>query len=111
MGSLYKGGIIRNSEFDSGLMGWLVPGGVKAGVSSSPSGNRFASAKNKGQPSRSVYQKIQMQTNHHYSLSGKVNNDPSFIAPQKKYYISAVLNFVFHGSMQRGCRFFPARPR
>uniref|UniRef100_A0ACD5VMQ9 Uncharacterized protein n=1 Tax=Avena sativa TaxID=4498 RepID=A0ACD5VMQ9_AVESA len=69
MVSLYKGGIIQNSEFDSGLMGWLVPGGVKAGVSSSPSGNKFASAKSKGQPSRSVYQKIQMQTNHHYALS------------------------------------------
>ncbi|CAM0881586.1 unnamed protein product [Alopecurus aequalis] len=69
MNSLYKGGILQNSDFDSGLMGWLVPWGVKAGVTSSPSGNKFASAKNKGQPSRSVYQKIQMQTNHHYALS------------------------------------------
>ncbi|XP_044970779.1 endo-1,4-beta-xylanase 5-like [Hordeum vulgare subsp. vulgare] len=69
MRSLYKGGILQNSEFDSGLMGWLVPPGVKAGVNSSQSGNKFADAKNKGQPSHSVYQKIQMQTNHHYSLS------------------------------------------
>ncbi|KAM0892887.1 hypothetical protein ACQ4PT_025465 [Festuca glaucescens] len=69
MESLYKGGIIQNSEFNSGLMGWLVPGGVKAGVSSSPSGNKYASAMSKGQPSRSVYQKIQMQTNTHYALS------------------------------------------
>jgi hypothetical protein len=31
----------------------------------------------KAQPSRSVYQKIQMQTNTHYALSGKV--------PKRKY--------------------------
>jgi hypothetical protein len=77
MDSLYKGGIIQNSEFNSGLIGWLVPWGVKAGVSSSPSGNKFASAMSKAQPSRSVYQKIQMQTNTHYALSGKV--------PKRKY--------------------------
>uniref|UniRef100_A0A8I6WBP7 GH10 domain-containing protein n=1 Tax=Hordeum vulgare subsp. vulgare TaxID=112509 RepID=A0A8I6WBP7_HORVV len=69
MGALYKGGIIENSEFDGGLTGWSVPWGVTANVSSSPSGNNFASASNNGQPSRSVYQKIQMETNHHYSLS------------------------------------------
>ncbi|VAH53095.1 unnamed protein product [Triticum turgidum subsp. durum] len=69
MRSLYKGGILQNSEFDSGLMGWLVPPGVKAAVNSSQSGNKFADAKNKGQPSRGVYQKIHLKTNHHYSLS------------------------------------------
>ncbi|KAM3401100.1 hypothetical protein ACQJBY_005722 [Aegilops geniculata] len=69
--ALYKGGIIENSEFNSGLTGWSVPWGVTANVSSSPSGNNFAlaSASNNGQPSRSVYQKIQMETAHHYSLS------------------------------------------
>uniref|UniRef100_M8BRC4 Endo-1,4-beta-xylanase Z n=1 Tax=Aegilops tauschii TaxID=37682 RepID=M8BRC4_AEGTA len=69
MRSLYKGGILQNSEFDSGLMGWLVPPGVKAAVNSSQSGNKFADAKNKDQPSRGVYQKIHLKTNHHYSLS------------------------------------------
>ncbi|KAM3390578.1 hypothetical protein ACQJBY_012275 [Aegilops geniculata] len=69
MRSLYKGGILQNSEFDSGLMGWLVPPGVKAAVNSSQSGNKFADAKNKDQPSRGVYQKIHVKTNHHYSLS------------------------------------------
>ncbi|XBJ15580.1 hypothetical protein VPH35_007447 [Triticum aestivum] len=69
--ALYKGGIIENSEFNSGLTGWSVPWGVTANVSSSPSGNNFAlaSASNNGQPSRSVYQKIQMESDHHYSLS------------------------------------------
>jgi hypothetical protein len=118
MNSLYKGGIIQNSEFNSGLMGWLVPVGVQAGVSSSPSGNKYASAKSKGQPSRSVYQKIQMQTNTHYALSGEVNCVSS-IAPKRKYacidaylYIYSselVIEYMF--LLQHGCRFHPALPR
>ncbi|XP_047057208.1 endo-1,4-beta-xylanase 5-like [Lolium rigidum] len=94
MNSLYKGGIIQNSEFNSGLMGWLVPVGVQAGVSSSPSGNKYASAKSKGQPSRSVYQKIQMQTNTHYALSawlqvssGTAEVKAMFQAPNGAYII------------------------
>ncbi|KAM0859374.1 hypothetical protein ACQ4PT_047288 [Festuca glaucescens] len=94
MNSLYKGGIIQNSEFNSGLMGWLVPVGVQAGVSSSPSGNKYASAVSKGQPSRSVYQKIQMQTNTHYALSawlqvssGTAEVKAMFQAPNGAYII------------------------
>ncbi|KAJ1295868.1 hypothetical protein BS78_01G255800 [Paspalum vaginatum] len=70
MGSLYSGGIIKNSEFNSDLMGWSVPWGVEATVSSSPSGNKFAASRSKSaQPSHSIFQEIQMQNNTHYTLS------------------------------------------
>ncbi|WVZ58954.1 hypothetical protein U9M48_009169 [Paspalum notatum var. saurae] len=55
MGPLYSGGIIKNSEFNSDLMGWSVPWGVEATVISSPSGNKFAASRSKGgQPSHSI---------------------------------------------------------
>lgn len=75
---LYNGGIIQNGEFNSGLMGWSTYRNIKAGVSSSPSGNKFAlvqgagsslSSNGNGAPSHSVYQRIQMQGDTHYSLS------------------------------------------
>jgi hypothetical protein len=79
MKPLYKGGVIQNSEFNSGLMGWSTYRNIKAGVSSSPSGNKFAVVRNAGSflsssgrflPSRSVYQRVHMQGDMHYSLSG-----------------------------------------
>ena len=73
MKPLYSGGIIQNSEFNGGLMGWSVPWGANAAIKSSPSGNKFAEAFSNGaRPSRTVIQKIHMQTNTHYALSGTV---------------------------------------
>ncbi|BAF26329.1 endo-1,4-beta-xylanase 4 [Oryza sativa Japonica Group] len=75
MKPLYNGGIIQNGEFNSGLMGWSTHRDIKAGLSSSPSGNKFAvvqradSLSGAAVPSRSVYQKIQLQGDTHYSLS------------------------------------------
>ncbi|CAL4941422.1 unnamed protein product [Urochloa decumbens] len=67
---LYNGGTIRNGEFNNGLMSWSAPRGVVATVSTSPSGNKFAAALSRGaQRSRSVFQKIQMQSDTHYALS------------------------------------------
>lgn len=79
MKPLYKGGIVQNSEFNSGLMGWSTYRNIKAGVSSSPSGNKFAVVHGAGSyvtrsgkplPSHSVYQRVQLQGDRHYSLSG-----------------------------------------
>jgi hypothetical protein len=79
MKPLYNGGIIQNSEFNSGLMGWSTYRNIKASVSSSPSGNKFAMVHGAGGslsssgnivPSHSVYQRLQMQSDTHYSLSG-----------------------------------------
>ncbi|KAJ1295908.1 hypothetical protein BS78_01G259400 [Paspalum vaginatum] len=80
MKPLYKGGIVQNSEFNSGLLGWSTYRNIKAGVSRSPSGNKFAvvhgagssslsSSGGKVLPSHSVYQRVQMQGDMHYSLS------------------------------------------
>lgn len=67
---LYSGGVIKNSEFNVGLTDWTVPLGVQATVNRSSSGNKFAEARTDGQPSRTVYQTVQIQPNTHYSLSG-----------------------------------------
>jgi hypothetical protein len=80
MKPLYKGGMIQNGEFNNGLMGWSTYRNIKAGVVKSPSGNKFAvvhgasspsgASDAAASPSHSVYQKIQMQGDTHYSLSG-----------------------------------------
>ncbi|XP_020178859.1 endo-1,4-beta-xylanase 4-like [Aegilops tauschii subsp. strangulata] len=80
MKPLYKGGIIQNSEFNNGLMGWSTYRNNKAGVGKSASGNRFAVVQGAisslfgagdaaASQSHSVYQKVQMQGDTHYSLS------------------------------------------
>ncbi|CAN6305435.1 unnamed protein product [Urochloa humidicola] len=78
MKPLYNGGIIQNGEFNSGLMGWSTHRNIKAGVRSSPSGNKFAVAHGAGGtlstsgsvlPLHSVYQRVRMQRDTHYSLS------------------------------------------
>ncbi|EMS55293.1 Endo-1,4-beta-xylanase C [Triticum urartu] len=81
MKPLYKGGIIQNSEFNNGLMGWSTYRNIKAGVGKSASGNRFAVVQGAisslfsaagdaaASQSHSVYQKVQMQGDTHYSLS------------------------------------------
>ncbi|GJN20410.1 hypothetical protein PR202_gb07785 [Eleusine coracana subsp. coracana] len=78
MKPLYSGGIIQNSEFNSGLMGWSTYRNIKASVSRSPSGNKFAVVHGAGGslsssgnflPSHSVHQRLQMQSDTHYSLS------------------------------------------
>ena len=79
MKPLYNGGIIQNAEFNSGLMGWSTHRNIKTGVRSSPSGNKFAVVHGAGGtlsssgnvlPSHSVYQRVRMQRDTHYSLSG-----------------------------------------
>ncbi|KAK8445181.1 hypothetical protein SEVIR_9G275100v4 [Setaria viridis] len=78
MKPLYNGGIIQNGAFNSGLMGWSTHRNIKAGVRSSPSGNKFAVVQGAGGtlsisgnvlPSHSVYQRVRMQRDTHYSLS------------------------------------------
>ena len=79
MKPLYNGGIIQNGGFNSGLMGWSTHWNIKTGVRSSPSGNKFAVVRGAGGtlsssgnvlPSQSVYQRVRMQRDTHYSLSG-----------------------------------------
>ncbi|XP_073356379.1 endo-1,4-beta-xylanase 4-like [Aegilops tauschii subsp. strangulata] len=80
MKPLYKGGIIQNGEFNNGLMGWSTRRDIKAGIRKSASGNKFAVVQGArssplgtggaaASPSHSVYQKIQMKGDTHYSLS------------------------------------------
>ena len=81
MKPLYKGGIIQNGEFNNGLMGWSTRRDIKAGVRKSASGTKCAVVQGASSsplgtgavaasPSHSVYQKIQMKGDTHYSLSG-----------------------------------------
>ncbi|KAK3157405.1 hypothetical protein QOZ80_2AG0121490 [Eleusine coracana subsp. coracana] len=83
-GPLYNGGIIQNSEFNNGLAGWSVPWGVEAIVSTSQSGNKFAVSRSNGaKPSRTVFQKIQMQGNNHYAVAAW------FQVPKKQVVVKA----------------------
>jgi hypothetical protein len=76
MAPLYNGGIIQNSEFNNGLTGWSVPWGVHAVVRTSLSGHNFTMSRSNGaKTSRTVFQKIQMESNNHYALSGTVNQE------------------------------------
>ncbi|CAL4933003.1 unnamed protein product [Urochloa decumbens] len=113
MKPLYKGGVIQNGEFNSGLMGWSTYRNIKAGVSSSPSGNKFAVVHNAGSflsssgrflPAHSVYQRFQMQGDMHYSLSAwlQVSNGTAHVKAVVK---SPIGERVIAGAVvaQSGC--------
>uniref|UniRef100_A0A0D9XIU4 GH10 domain-containing protein n=1 Tax=Leersia perrieri TaxID=77586 RepID=A0A0D9XIU4_9ORYZ len=114
MKPLYNGGIIQNGEFNSGLMGWSTHRNIKAGVSSSPSGNKFAvvqraaSVSGAGDtvpvPSRSVFQKISLQRDTHYSLSAWLQV-PTGTAHVKAFVRTHTGEHVVAGSVaaQSGC--------
>ncbi|KAG8088562.1 hypothetical protein GUJ93_ZPchr0010g10066 [Zizania palustris] len=113
MKPLYNGGIIQNGEFNSGLMGWSTRRDFKAGVSSSPSGNKFAvvqrvaslsGADAAAAPSHSVYQKIRLQTDTHYSLSAWLQVSAG-TAHVKAFVMSPSGERVVAGSVsaQSGC--------
>jgi hypothetical protein len=99
MAPLYNGGIIQNSEFNNGLTGWSVPWGVQAVARTSPSGNNFTMSRSNGaKTSRTVFQKIQMQNNNHYALSGTVRlislrTSSSFFFE----FVKIIKNSILHG--------------
>jgi hypothetical protein len=67
----YGGGIIRNSDFSAGLQGWSVFGYGSVAEGASASGNKFAVATNRTRPYQSVSQKLYLQNDTHYTLSGE----------------------------------------
>ncbi|GJN08744.1 hypothetical protein PR202_ga26697 [Eleusine coracana subsp. coracana] len=67
----YGGGIIRNSDFSAGLKGWSSFGYGVIAEGSSASGNVFAVAVNRTRPYQSVSQKVYLQNDTHYTLSGE----------------------------------------
>ena len=70
MDAHYGGGIIRNGDFSAGLQGWSAFGYGSLAVGSSPAGNRYAVATNRTRPYQSVSQKVLLQNDTHYTLSG-----------------------------------------
>ena len=66
----YRGGILRNPEFNKSLKGWSTYGHAKTATRISATGNRFAVAKSRKQPHQSVSQKIQLRKGMLYSFSG-----------------------------------------
>uniref|UniRef100_A0A0E0KA72 GH10 domain-containing protein n=1 Tax=Oryza punctata TaxID=4537 RepID=A0A0E0KA72_ORYPU len=70
MDAHYGGGIIRNGDFSAGLHGWSAFGYGSLAVGSSPAGNKFAVATNRTRPYQSVSQKVLLQNDTHYTLSG-----------------------------------------
>ena len=67
----YGGGIIRNSDFSAGLQGWSAFGYGVVEEGASASGNRYAVARNRTRPYQSVSQKVYLQNDTHYTLSGQ----------------------------------------
>jgi hypothetical protein len=66
----YGGGILRNADFSAGLQGWSVFGYASVAQSVSATGNVFAVLVNRTRPFQSVSQKVYMQNDTHYTLSG-----------------------------------------
>ena len=67
----YGGGILRNANFSAGLQGWssFGYGAVEEGLSES--GNSYGVARNRTRPYQSVSQKVFLQNDTHYTLSGQ----------------------------------------
>jgi hypothetical protein len=66
----YGGGILHNADFSAGLQGWSVFGYASVAQSVSATGNVFAVLVNRTRPFQSVSQKVCMQNDTHYTLSG-----------------------------------------
>jgi hypothetical protein len=67
----YGGGLIVNPDFNAGLQGWSAFGyGRVAEGASAATGNRYAAAVNRTRPYHSVSQKVYLQNDTHYTLSG-----------------------------------------
>jgi hypothetical protein len=101
----YGGGVIVNPDFNAGLKGWTVFGyGTVGEASSAATGNRYAVATNRTRPYQSVSQKVYLQNDTHYTLSGL-----NLIAPTYTSLSSKLVRTVAHGgyvvrNVQLGCR-------
>jgi hypothetical protein len=74
----YGGGVIVNPDFNSGLQGWSSFGyGRVAEGASVATGNRYAAAVNRTRPYHSVSQKVYLQNDTHYTLSGLASHSCS----------------------------------
>lgn len=68
----YNGGIIQNSELNNELQGWKAFGDAKIEHRESL-GNKYVVAHCRNQAHDSVSQKIFLEKDKHYTLSGKLN--------------------------------------
>lgn len=68
----YGGGILRNADFSAGLRGWSAFGYSSIAKSTSAAGNGFVVALNRTRPYMSVSQKVYLNGDTHYTLSGKI---------------------------------------
>ena len=69
----YGGGILVNPEFNNMLSGWVSFGYANVEHKVSKSGNTYAVAVNRSVPHHSISQKVQLQKDSLYSVSGKTN--------------------------------------
>lgn len=77
----YNGGIIQNPELNDGLKGWTAFRGAKIEHRES-SNNKYVVAHSRNQAHDSVSQKIYLQKEKHYTLSGKFcANSTLFLSP------------------------------
>jgi hypothetical protein len=75
----YGGGVLRNADFSAGLRGWSAFGYGSIAESTSAAGNGFAVALNRTRPYQSVSQKVYLQADTHYTLSGTTDGSWSWI--------------------------------
>ena len=77
----YGGGILRNADFSAGLRGWSTFGYGSIAESKSAAGNGFAVALNRTRPYQSVSQKVYLQRDTHYTLSGTIHRSIPLVLP------------------------------
>jgi hypothetical protein len=100
----YGGGILRNADFSAGLRGWSTFGYGRIAESTSAAGNGFAVALNRTRAYQSVSQKVYLQGDTHYTLSGTIlqwmdrSASPRVLCDFLLKLISSV------AWLQRGCR-------
>jgi len=77
----YGGGILRNADFSAGLRGWSTFGYGSIAESKSAAGNGFAVVLNRTRPYQSVSQKVYLQRDTHYTLSGTIHRSIPLAPP------------------------------
>ncbi|XP_042426046.1 endo-1,4-beta-xylanase 5-like [Zingiber officinale] len=99
----YRGGIIRNPEFNNGTKRWKPFGRSRVAVRKSESGNRFSVATSRTSPQQSISQKVFLQKGLLYAFSAWVQVDRGNAAVRVVFKTSSGFIHAGETEAKSGC--------
>ncbi|XP_074572095.1 endo-1,4-beta-xylanase 5-like [Curcuma longa] len=99
----YRGGIIRNPEFNNGTKHWKPFGSSRVTVRKSESGNRFSVTRRRTSPHQSISQKVFLQKAMLYAFSAWVQVDRGNAAVRVVFKTSSDFIHAGEAEAKSGC--------